>query len=441
MIRLFYAYIPLNTFLFAIFEIALMVGIFVGTTYLLVEVDPTDYLLNNLGWLSVLLVVLTFVLGLYFQDLYSEFHVKSRVLLLQQLLMVTGMALMVQGVVSYLDSDLRLPLRVMLAGCLAGLILIFASRVLFSLYAVHAAAKTPFLLVGSSPILAELGRYIEERPQTGLAVAGYVSETAGAEAAGAGKGFGDLRALREIAQTVRPARIILGLSAQPNRSLRNELLETRHAGYVMESAASAYERVCGRTSLHEILPPRPIGASIPEPSGRALFYHEFFDIALAVAASAIMLPAMLLTAVALAPAAGGRILERERMAGRGERPFVRYRFRTKGSNGIERIVRKLWLDGLPQWINVLKGEMAIVGPRAERPEYVDAIARHIPYYRERYRVKPGMTGWAQIHWSDRDAPEDTMAKLEYDLYYLKNISLSLNTLILLHTAKWMALSF
>jgi len=102
-------------------------------------------------------------------------------------------------------------------------------------------------------------------------------------------------------------------------------------------------------------------------------------------------------------------------------------------------LRKLRLDELPQLFNVLKGDMAIVGPRPERPEFVVELARSIPYYRQRHCVKPGITGWAQINHKYGDTIEDTIIKLGYDLYYIKNLAPALDAYIMFHTAKVMLL--
>jgi lipopolysaccharide/colanic/teichoic acid biosynthesis glycosyltransferase len=105
-----------------------------------------------------------------------------------------------------------------------------------------------------------------------------------------------------------------------------------------------------------------------------------------------------------------------------------------------RIIRRLRFDQLPQLFNVLKGEMSIAGPSPERPEFVDALSAQIPCYRQRNCVRPGITGWAQIRPGQGDTPEDTVAKLEYDLYYIKNMSLALDTFIIFHTLKGILLS-
>src|SRR5690348_11100499 len=103
-------------------------------------------------------------------------------------------------------------------------------------------------------------------------------------------------------------------------------------------------------------------------------------------------------------------------------------------------LRKFRLDELPQFFNVLRGDMAVVGPRPERPEFVKTLSEKIPYYRQRHCVKPGITGWAQINYKYSDTLEDTIAKLEFDLYYIKNVSPSLDGYIIFHTLKTMLLT-
>lgn len=107
---------------------------------------------------------------------------------------------------------------------------------------------------------------------------------------------------------------------------------------------------------------------------------------------------------------------------------------------VGRIIRKIRFDELPQLFNVLRGEMSIVGPRPERPEFVTTLSEQIPYYRQRHCVRPGITGWAQINYKYGDTLEDTLTKLEYDLYYIKNMSFSMDFYIIFHTIKAMLLS-
>jgi lipopolysaccharide/colanic/teichoic acid biosynthesis glycosyltransferase len=125
----------------------------------------------------------------------------------------------------------------------------------------------------------------------------------------------------------------------------------------------------------------------------------------------------------------GPVLIRQQCAGLHGEPFSVLRFRPLSW------LRRFRLDALPELYNVVRGEMAIVGPGPERPEFAAVLEEKIPYYRQRLCVKPGMTGWAQINEKDSNAIEDTIAKLEYDRYYIKNLSLSLDAYIIFHTLK------
>ena len=169
-------------------------------------------------------------------------------------------------------------------------------------------------------------------------------------------------------------------------------------------------------------------------------------------------PLLLLTALAVRLSSAGPILYRQVRVGLGGEPFTLYKFRSMRVDAeartgavwavkddprvttVGRIIRKVRLDELPQLWNVLKGEMSIVGPRPERPEFVELLVEQIPYYRQRHAVRPGITGWAQISYKYGDTVEDTMVKLEYDLYYIKHMSSSLDLYIIFHTMKAMLLS-
>jgi len=167
---------------------------------------------------------------------------------------------------------------------------------------------------------------------------------------------------------------------------------------------------------------------------------------------------MLLVAALVKLTSPGPVLFRQQRVGKNNRIFTLYKFRSmvldaEAHSGavwaapndprvtpVGRWLRKLRLDELPQLFNVLQGDMSIVGPRPERPEFVAELEKRIPYYRQRHCIKPGITGWAQIKHKYGDTVEDTVVKLEYDLYYIKNLSPALDAVIMFHTAKVMLLS-
>jgi exopolysaccharide biosynthesis polyprenyl glycosylphosphotransferase len=164
-------------------------------------------------------------------------------------------------------------------------------------------------------------------------------------------------------------------------------------------------------------------------------------------------PIAALAAVAIKVESGGPIVYRQERVGQDERPFTLYKFRSMVADAeaetgpvwasvgdprvtrVGRILRKLRIDEIPQMINVLKGEMSFVGPRPERPFFVAQLREKIPYYSLRFSVKPGITGWAQILHDYGDSEADALEKLQYELYYIKNVSVVFDVQIILETLK------
>jgi sugar transferase (PEP-CTERM system associated) len=180
---------------------------------------------------------------------------------------------------------------------------------------------------------------------------------------------------------------------------------------------------------------------------------RLLDIVLALLLSILALPVGLFVALAILLDDGAPVIYSQRRIGFDGREFVLHKFRSMkedaeaaggaqwaahGDDRVTRVgkwIRKIRLDELPQLINILKGDMSFVGPRPERPEFVGELARKIPYYHERHCVKPGLTGWAQLCYPYGASEEDAQAKLEYDMYYVKNRSLVFNLMILLQTVE------
>jgi sugar transferase (PEP-CTERM system associated) len=459
MIRLFKVFIPVGTLTLLVSEFVLVTSAFVFATYLTLTVDPTVYLMDDGGLSRIMLVVGTIMIGLHFHDLYSQFHVRSRIVLVQQLCLVMGVAFLTQGFIAYLNANLRVPIRVMVIGSSIAVAAIFLWRVFFSAYAFQVVGKDRLLLVGGSPLLEEIGSHIAERPETGLEIAGYLDDRhePGAMLAG-GKVLGPMSNLMEIVRVTQPHRIIVGMFERRNRMPVSELLELRFGGHIIEEVAATYERVCGRVCLKEIRPSDLIFSGELGPRRQNLFYQRLSNMAVAAIGLVLSFPIMLLTALAVKLSSPGPALYRQVRVGLDGTLFTVYKFRSmrvdaEAGTGavwaqkddprvtrVGRVIRAIRFDELPQLFNVLKGEMSIVGPRPERPEFVKALNEQIPYYRQRHCVRPGITGWAQINYKYGDTLEDTITKLEYDLYYIKNMSLALDNYIIFHTLKAMLLS-
>jgi lipopolysaccharide/colanic/teichoic acid biosynthesis glycosyltransferase len=428
MIRLFNVSVPPATFILLISEALLFSGAFVIATFVVGDLDPTDYLLYNYGIVALALVVLSFVLGMHFHDLYTQIRVTSRVLLVQRLCMVAGIAFLTEGLISYLYTDLRVSVRIMVVGSAIAMPCVFLWRLWFGNFAGHLIGHTRLVFAGRSATLAQLRKWIGEHPEAGLLV------EAAAENAE------EWKTVEEVVRVQQPPKVVFGAPARPDPALTAELVDLQLAGYQVEAAAVTYEKAAGRISVYSLVPQQLIYSSAFEVSPQTFFYQLTFNGVLAAIAFAITLPLVAMTGLLLGATRQGPIWLRQDTVGLHGRIFRMYRFRCGGSGVVARTVRKLRLHKLPLLWNVIKGDMAIVGPCPDRPEYLSSIERYLPFYRERYSVRPGMTGWAQIHLNGTRDARDVMAELEYDLYYIKHISLGLDTLILLHTIKQIVMS-
>lgn len=459
MIRLFRVFIPVGVLALLLSETVLVGSAFILAAYVALEVDPWIFLLYDGGLLRIAVVTGSILLGLHFNDLYSQIHVKSRILLALQLCQVIGVAFLIQGLVSYINGNLMLPRRLMLMGSAFTMVAVIGWRMLYSKYVLRVMGAQRILFVGGSPLIHDIAIHLRENPQLGFSVVGYVEDCCapGAERL-PGEVLGPMISLSEIVDRTRPDRIVIGMAERRARMPVLELLDLRFAGYVIEEAATAYEAICGRICTTELRPGQLIFSGELGPRSGTLFFHTWWNVIVALLITIPSLPLMALAAIAVKLSSPGPILYRQTRIGMHGVPFTVYKFRSMYANAEEatgavwasrndprvtkvgRVLRKLRLDEFPQLLNVLHGDMSIVGPRPERPEFVKVLSEQIPYFRQRHCVKPGITGWAQINHKYGDTIEDTVKKLEYDLYYIKHMSQSLDAYIMFHTLKTMVLS-
>jgi len=456
-IRLFRVFVPTSAFTLLISEALLVTAGFLIAWYIEFPADPTAHLLYEGGLFNIGLVLASILLALYFQDLYSEIYVKSHFLLAQQLCLVGGSALLTQGLITYVNPSLRMPVHVLAVGSVISLTAMFLWRMFYASVALEVVGRDRLLLVGSSPLLEDIARHVETHPEQGFQIAGYVDDTADDIRPG-GKVLGRLDALRSVVDASRPTRIVVGMKERRERVPMTELLDLRFAGHVIEEAATTFERVCGQVSIKDLRPSQLIYTGDLGPRSSMMFYQTIIDVVVATAGIVISMPLIILTAIAVRFSSPGPILYRQVRVGLEGKPFTLLKFRSMRADAeadtgavwarkddprvtrVGRIIRKLRFDEIPQLFNVLRGEMAIVGPRPERPEFMKVLSQQIPYYRQRHCVRPGITGWAQINYKYGDTLADTIKKLEYDLYYIKNASLSMDLYIMFHTMKAMLLS-
>jgi exopolysaccharide biosynthesis polyprenyl glycosylphosphotransferase len=273
--------------------------------------------------------------------------------------------------------------------------------------------------------------------------------------------LGDHRAMVQLAKTLRVNEIILAITHRHAIAdeLFDALLHCREAGLRVTMMATVYERLTGRVPIDHV--GRDLEAVLPtgDNAGERLYQltKRLVDIVSAIVFLTLMSIMIIPIAICNAKDSPGPLFYKQRRVGQGGKIIEVYKFRSmrpdaeKGTGAvwakknddritsIGRILRKHRLDEMPQFINVLKGEMSLIGPRPERPEFVNALSLMLPFYRARHAVKPGITGWAQIRYGYGSTNDDSHVKLEYDLYYVNHASPVLDTMIILQTLPVMLL--
>ncbi len=247
--------------------------------------------------------------------------------------------------------------------------------------------------------------------------------------------------------------IVVVPGGENHPALLDDLLDCKMAGIEVVDMMTFIERHTGRIRIDKVTPQWLIYSDGFRRTWFQRYTKRAFDIAVSLVVLVAALPVMVAVAVAIKMEDGWRapVFYRQARVGKNWALFRIIKFRSMALDAppepgwteacdvrvtrVGRVIRRMRIDELPQVINVLKGEMNFVGPRPEQPRYVEALVRKIPYYAERHRVKPGITGWAQLHYPYGASERDALEKLQYDFYYIKNCSLFLDALILLQTAE------
>jgi len=250
----------------------------------------------------------------------------------------------------------------------------------------------------------------------------------------------------------RASRVVVALDERRGRLPMIELLNCRLAGLRVEEAELLYERITGKIAVQRLRPSYLVFAE-GFTRGRVTFaVKRALDVLIALAVLPVALPLSVVVSLVIRLESRGPALYGQKRVGRDGRIFTCWKFRSMRidaeTNGpqwaakddrrvtrVGRFIRLTRIDELPQIWNVLRNEMSFVGPRPERPFFVDELRKQIPYYMERLLVKPGLTGWAQINYQYGSSVEDAVTKLQFDLYYIKNLSIWLDLLILVRTIK------
>jgi sugar transferase (PEP-CTERM system associated) len=310
------------------------------------------------------------------------------------------------------------------------------------------------LVVGIGKDALEVQHILLDPEHGRVQVQGFFPDNRSEEPAVDPKKIIDVDNLLEVVRQLDINEIIVAVHERRGSKLPlRELLDCKLAGVRILDLPSFYERVRRQVRLDSLRASWLIyGDGFRQALGRVLI-KRLFDLVAAIVLLVVTLPIMIVTAFLIVFEDQGPVLYSQERVGLGGRVFKVLKFRSMRTDAekdgkprwalanddrvtrVGRVIRKLRIDELPQLFNVLVGDMSLVGPRPERPYFVDHLAREIPFYGLRHSVKPGVTGWAQVRYQYGSSVADAVQKFQYDLYYVKNHNLLLDTLVLLETVR------
>ena len=312
------------------------------------------------------------------------------------------------------------------------------------------------LILGTGPLAKKIGDLILATNQ-GYVLEGYINPTGESIQVQTDAPVMNSMNLLKIIKQKKVNKLVVSLSERRGVFPLQEVMSCKFSGVEVIDALTLYEEITEKLLIENTTRSWFIFSKGFKMGYPLMLFKRMVDIVFPITGLVLTLPLLPIIAVLIKIDSPGPLFFKQIRVGLMEKKFLLYKFRTMridAENGcgavwaqkddprITRIggfLRKMRIDELPQLYNVLKGDMSIVGPRPERPEFVVDLTKQIPYYSERHFVKPGVTGWAQIRYSYGASVEDAIEKLRYDLYYIKNISLFLDTVIILETVKVMLL--
>ena len=445
-----------RTSLLLIAEAAVVFGAIVGAVYLRLGVeDAHNELMLRQGFLKTALATLFCLAAFYLFDLYDFVVMHDRRELVLRLVQALGLAWVALALAFYAFPQLMLGRGISLIALPLALGLMVGWRVSIHWLLGHPDFGEKILIVGSGTFAVEVAREMLERPDAGYRIAGFV----GSDPELLGKSLINPRVIgltSELDEVVRREgidRIIVAMGERRGQLPTNELLQLSLAGTVnIEEGASFYERVTGRVSLNMIRPSWLIFSSRGRQAKISGITRTVVHRIVALVGGLLSLPLAIVTAILIKLDSRGPILYKQERVGKNGSAITVMKFRSMRTDAeksgpvwasadddrttrVGKIIRKLRIDEIPQFWNIIRGDMDFVGPRPERPHFVSQLAEEIPYYEQRHLIAPGLTGWAQIKYPYGASVEDARQKLQYDLYYIKNQSLMLDAIILFETIK------
>lgn len=433
MIRIFNRYLSIRNTIYFVLENALLLLMW-GTVI-------------KGGWGRILLITLVFQVCLYYNELHPSFPKFSLKEFCIKYLRAIFWALGILFLIYLILPISQVSGNLFWTRLLYFPFILIALRLIYQGLSGSQAWESTLLIIGSGPLAESLKEILNYR-RLGFRVLHFQWNFASPDALGE-----EWARLNQLVLDHKVKKVVVALTDRRRHLPVESLLNLRVRGVEVVEGVSFYEEISGKILVQSLRPSGLIfGKGFNRPNiGR--IGKRVLDVILSLVGTILALPIFLILSILIKLESKGPIFYRQERMGEGGRPFMLIKFRSmrqdaEAASGpvwasendprvtrLGRIMRSFRLDEIPQMVNVLKGEMSFVGPRPERPVFVAQLRKKIPYYDLRFSVKPGLTGWAQVKYRYGSTEEDTMEKLQYDLYYIKHLSPFFDITILMETVQ------
>ena len=439
-----------------VFELGLIVSAVMAAAYVRLGSDASILFEQENGLLKALLMAYVCQICLYYGDLYDDLRLGfDRTELMVRILHALGATALILSGLYYWFPSFILGRGVFAIASIFVAIAVLSWRVGFTWMTSRVGPRERFLLVGTGAAGVELAREFHQRPDLGVEIVGFIDpdpSNVGTPLFNPGV-VGTIEDIPTIIRTSAIDKVVVSLADARGKLPMDKLLEMRINGVAFEHLASVYEAYTGKIAVENLRPSWFIFSGGFKNSRWRRAMKRNIDLVLAVVGLTLGAPLFAVLAVAIRLTSKGPVFYKQERVGLRGQVFTVFKLRSmqvgaEAATGavwatandtrvtpIGRFLRRTRLDEMPQLWNVLRGEMSMVGPRPERPEFVSALEKQIPFYGQRHVVKPGLSGWAQVRYTYGASTEDAMEKLQYDLYYIKNFRLTLDLFIIFETIK------
>lgn len=447
----FNKYYPVRTIVFFLGEAGLIFLSLLAVDWAMLGTGPFFLdLVPNAA--RAFLVTLIFQLCLYFFDLYDLSNEVSLPHTFTKMTQAFGVGCIILGIVYYSVPSMIISGRIFWLGYLVICLSVFLWRGAYYLILRKRLFVQNILVVGTGTLASDIARLIEGVQDSVYRVTGFVGvkepdyNPHGAPVRPTLEDFEEQLVKGDF------ERIIVALDEGRGTTPVNALLYYKMQGMIIEPSTTFYERVAGKILVENIAPSWIIYSDGFSLSRWKYHVKRLIDVCFSIILLLVSLPVLLLTALLIKLDSPGPVLYFQERVGQKNKPFLIIKFRSMRQDAekdgavwaqrnddrvtrVGAVIRTLRIDEFPQLWNILRGDMSLVGPRPERQVFVDQLARKIPYYNIRHEMKPGVTGWAQVCYPYGASELDALKKLEYDLYYMKNVSIAFDLLVIFKTVK------